>query len=221
MPTMPYQQKRILLSLLALLFIFTAYVWGRLLPPSQQLLTTLTPTSTSNERVAALLAANAATTTAAFPEPEKTFDCHIQGALPDPACTPGAIFPDATPEEICVPGYTKEVRSVSTKLKKYIYGAYGIAYPQPTGSYEMDHLIPLALGGSNDAANLFPEARDPGPGFKEKDVVEVYMYEQMCAGKIPLAAAQIQIAKDWVAVYQALNPDDIANLKAKYRSWSN
>lgn len=152
---------------------------------------------------------------------QKDSACAVNGPLPDSLCTPGTVFPDATPDEICVPGYTQRVRSVSAKLRKQIYAAYAIPYPPQTGTYELDHLIPLALGGSNDAANLFPEARDPVPGFKEKDVVEVYLYEEVCAGYLPLAAAQAQIAKNWLAVYQALDPSDIARLKAKYKSWSN
>ncbi len=179
----------------------------------------MSPQSASASRVAALLAAYQGTTTLALPQ--KDAGCVINGALPDAACTPGAVFPGATPSEICVPGYTKQVRSVSIKLKKQVYAAYNIAYPPPTGTYELDHLVPLALGGSNDEANLFPEAADPAPGFKEKDVVEVYLYEEMCAGHVSLTAAQAQIASSWLAVYQALDPSDIARLKAKYPSWSN
>lgn len=215
---MYYSRRQILLGLVVALCIVNVALWSLLLPAPRQVLEALGPES-SSQRVAALLAA--------YHEPftlgsvEKTSGCVVNGALQDLACTPGAIFPDATPAEICVPGYTKEVRSVSTKLKKQIYAAYDIAYPQQTGTYELDHLIPLALGGNNSAANLFPEARDPAPGFKEKDIVEVYLYEEMCAGHIPLAAAQVQVATNWVVIYQALDPNDTARLKAKYRSWSN
>src|SRR5262245_55325326 len=77
----------------------------------------------------------------------KAAGCVVQGPLPDSGCTPGAIFPDVTIEKICVHGYTKTVRNVSTKLRQNVFAEYGISYPQPTGSYEVDHLIPLALGG--------------------------------------------------------------------------
>jgi len=151
----------------------------------------------------------------------KSADCVVEGALPDHACTPGAIFPNATPEEVCVPGYTKTVRSVSQKLKKQMYAAYGIPYPQQRGSYEADHLVPLALGGSNDIANLFPEAAEPAPGFREKDLVEVYLHEEVCAGRAVLEIAQKRIAYNWLAVYENLSSDDIKRLKSKYRNWSN
>lgn len=150
----------------------------------------------------------------------KTEDCHVSGVYPDHACTPGSVF-DVDLEVMCTPGYTKEVRNVSTTLKKKIYAAYGIAYPQPTGTYELDHLIPLALGGDNSEENLFPEAEGPKPGFKEKDVVEVYLHEEVCAGHLGLKAAQVQIANDWLAVYTAISPSEASRIRQKYGNWSN
>ena len=150
----------------------------------------------------------------------KNSECVIQGSLPDPACTPGAIFADVTKEMTCVSGYTKTVRSVSTSLKKKVYQQYGIAYPPPFGTYEADHFIPLTLGGSNDIANLFPESAEPKPGFKEKDLVENYLHQQVCAGKIGLAAAQRAIATNWVAVYNSISPTDLNALRQLYKSWA-
>lgn len=150
----------------------------------------------------------------------KNSECVIQGSFPDPACTPGAIFADVTKEQTCVSGYTKTVRSVSTSLKKKVYKAYGITYPPPFGTYEADHFIPLTLGGSNDIANLFPESAEPKPGFKEKDLVENYLHQQVCAGKIGLSAAQRAIATDWVAVYNSISPTDLNALRQLYKSWS-
>ena len=112
------------------------------------------------------------------------------------------------------------MRSVSTTLKKKVYAEYGINYPQPTGSYEADHLIPLELGGSNDIANLFPESGDPQPGFREKDLVENYLHDEVCAGTIDLAMAQVQIARDWVAVYDTLTPTTLGYLKQQTRNWA-
>ncbi len=150
----------------------------------------------------------------------KNSGCVINGSFPDHLCTPGAIFPDAGTSTICVKGYTKKVRSVSASLKKKVYLEYGIAYPQPTGSYEADHLIPLELGGSNDIANLFPEAGDPQPGFHEKDLVENYLHNEVCNGHLDLLKAQKQIANDWLSVYNDLSPGEISALKAQYTSWT-
>ncbi len=151
----------------------------------------------------------------------KSVNCQVNGPLPDHACTPGAVFAEASKEIICVQGYTKTVRSVSSSIKKKVYKEYSISYPQPFGSYEADHLIPLELGGNNDIANLFPEAASPFPGFKEKDLVENYLHNEMCAGNISLSVAQEQIANDWLAVYNALTPEQIAILKAQSKSWAH
>ncbi len=134
----------------------------------------------------------------------KTTECVAQNGLPDHACTPGAIFPEVTKDQICVPGYSKQVRNVPTELKNEVFAEYGIASHQP-GEYEVDHLISLELGGSNDIANLWPEVAEPRPGFHEKDTVENFLHNQVCNGTLTLQDAQSQIASHWVSVYQSLN----------------
>lgn len=133
----------------------------------------------------------------------KTSDCVAHDALPDSACTPGAIFSSATKEQICVPGYSKNVRNVPESEKDQAYAEYGIKSHR-TGQYEVDHLISLELGGSNDIANLWPEAANPRPGFHEKDKVENYLHDQVCSGAMPLQQAQEKIATDWLSVYQQM-----------------
>jgi len=155
----------------------------------------------------------------------KNTDCHVRGPLPDPHCSPGAIFEKAKLDEICVSGYTKTVRNVSVSLKKKIYKAYGISYPQPFGTYEMDHLIPLSIGGSNDPANLFPESVKSSDqsdiGFKQKDVVENYLHREVCNGHIDIRAAQTAIARDWLEIYKNISPEDIKSLEAEFKSWTD
>ena len=151
----------------------------------------------------------------------KTAPCAIRGALPDHSCTPGAVFADATADRICAPGYSRLVRSVSQKIHEQAFAEYGFGYPQPFGAFEVDHLIPLELGGNNDIANLFPEAADPQPGFHEKDLVENYLHEEVCAGRVELSVAQDRIANNWFAIYENLSPDDILRLKAEFTSWAN
>lgn len=151
----------------------------------------------------------------------KSADCIDENASPDHACTPGAVFENATLKQICTPGYTKTVRNVSTKLKQTVYAEYNVSYPQIRGSYEVDHLIPLAIGGNNDIANLFPQPAEPAPGFKEKDLVEVYLHEEVCANRVVLNIAQRRIASDWLSIYQNLPLETVSRLKAEYRNWSN
>ena len=120
-------------------------------------------------------------------------------AMPNADLTPGAVFP-ASAAEICVKGYSSKVRNVSTKTKNQAYASYGIA-SHSTGAYEVDHLISLELGGSNDIANLWPEPGEPRPGFHEKDQLENKLHDLVCRGEVDLATAQQEIATDWFAAW--------------------
>ena len=136
-------------------------------------------------------------------ERTKTSGCVSNNGLPDPACTPGDILPEATKDQICVSGYSSKVRNVPDSVKNAVYAEYGITQHSP-GQYEVDHLISLELGGSNDIANLWPEPAEPRPGFHEKDKVENYEHTQVCNGTVPLVQAQFDIATDWFKIYQTL-----------------
>jgi hypothetical protein len=72
------------------------------------------------------------------------------------------------------------------------------------GEYEVDHLVSLELGGSNDLSNLWPEAAEPKPGFHEKDKVENYLHDQVCSGALSLEEAQTTIATNWLSVLPQL-----------------
>ena len=134
----------------------------------------------------------------------KTSGCQVRGPLPDSACTPGAILSTGTKEAICVSGYSRSVRNVPESVKIQAYNEYGITH-HSTGQYEVDHLVSLELGGSNDISNLWPEAASPTPGFHEKDQVENYLHDQVCKGAISLQQAQTDIATNWLTVYQRMN----------------
>ncbi len=133
----------------------------------------------------------------------KTSGCQAHNGLPDSACTPGAIIASATVSQICQSGYASSVRNVTTSTKNQVYAEYGIA-SHYAGQYEVDHLVSLELGGSNDISNLWPELASPTPGFHQKDQVENYLHDQVCAGKVPLATAQYEIATNWLAVYNQM-----------------
>ena len=133
----------------------------------------------------------------------KTSGCRANGALPDKECTPGDILPNVTKNQVCQPGYASSVRNVPTSTKTKAYRMYGITSHRP-GQYEVDHLVSLELGGSNDISNLWPEAAAPTPGFHEKDKVENYLHDQVCSGAVSLQQAQIEIATNWLNVYKAM-----------------
>ncbi len=121
------------------------------------------------------------------------------GTYPDPALTPGDVLPGVTAREVCQAGYSASVRNVSADEKAAVYRRYGLA--NAPGQHEVDHFISLELGGSNALTNLWPETYEPRPGAHEKDRVEDYLHQQVCAGAMTLAQAQEAIRTDWVAVY--------------------
>lgn len=134
----------------------------------------------------------------------KSSGCQVSGPLQDITCTPGAVDPSLTKDVLCSSAFsTKSVRNVPSDEKMQVYEEYGIASHKP-GEYEVDHLISLELGGSNDIANLWPETAEPRPGFHEKDMVENFLHEQVCNGGITLPQAQQQISSNWLAVYNQI-----------------
>ena len=152
------------------------------------------------------LAYSTASATVAQPQPPAG-SCHARGrgvlSLPDPHCTPGALNPAVTQanihQTICKSGWTSTVRpseSVTEKEKRGSLAAYGDTYP--LADYEYDHLVSLELGGAvNDPRNLWPEL---GASFNPKDQVENELNAEVCDGKLTLAAAQKDIATNWLHV---------------------
>ena len=84
------------------------------------------------------------------------------GELPDRSCTPGAVDPAVTQANIgstiCRSGYTASVRPPESQTEKFKWDVAEPAYGQHDVSGELDHEIPLELGGANDARNLWVEA---------------------------------------------------------------
>ena len=82
-----------------------------------------------------------------------------------------------------------------------------IRYGLPPGmqpDYEVDHLVPLCLGGSDDSSNLWPEPRrsiEPKWNAEAKDRLERFMCDMVCSGQLDIGTAQEDIATDWIAAY--------------------
>ena len=119
--------------------------------------------------------------------------------LPDPKITPGDAL-SVSAETICVPGYTGRVRNVSERKKLDVYSEYNVQ--AHTGKYEIDHLVSLELGGSNDITNLWPQSFMTYPwNAHVKDKLENKLHDLVCSGKISLDQAQKEIATDWIRSY--------------------
>jgi hypothetical protein len=123
---------------------------------------------------------------------------------PDPKLTPGDTLP-VTTDEICEPGYSKFVRRyIDGRTKAEVYREYGLEDHQP-GAYEIDHLVAIALGGSNDIKNLWPQSLDDTRPWnaKLKDRLERRLHVLVCVDKtLSLHDAQDALAHDWIAAYR-------------------
>lgn len=120
--------------------------------------------------------------------------------LPDSRVTPGTAT-NATAAELCNPKFhTASVRHVTEAEKRLACREYGVS---PCDRHvEIDHLISLELGGSNDIRNLWPEPYQPAPGARTKDVLENRLHRMVCGGQMSLKDAQRVIAGDWYAAYR-------------------
>ena len=118
---------------------------------------------------------------------------------PDPNMTPGAFISDATVEQICVSGYSSKVRHVTDGQKNEVFREYNIQ--RDGANYEVDHLISLELGGSNDTKNLWPQSYHGIWGARVKDGLENKLHELVCDGKVSLRDAQYDISHDWIKAY--------------------
>jgi len=134
--------------------------------------------------------------------------------VPDKTVTPGTV---ATTDlaRLCphVDPALEAARPTGSE-KARVYATYGLDYPQPPGTVELDHLIPIELGGApDDPANEWPELNDrPDPAaiarwhlspafvHNSKDILEDALHQLVCAGRVPLGAAQ-EAMTDWPAAY--------------------
>ena len=134
-----------------------------------------------------------------------TGTCHARdgGQLPDRRCNPGAYDPAVTKAVLCSGSYSTDTyRPPSSQTDAFKFSEAYPAYGIPSGTTsELDHLIPLELGGANDAANLWPEVGSlPNP----KDHVENALHDAVCSGRVALGSAQRAIARNWETALQRL-----------------
>lgn len=122
--------------------------------------------------------------------------------LPDSRLTPGAVFAGAARAHICTPGWVEAHRDVPDATVDAVFAEYRISYGRHA-SYEVDHLIPLELGGSNSVTNLWPQPEGGSrPGYPSKDRLENHLHALVCSGRLALATAQREIAVNWWMAYQ-------------------
>ena len=121
--------------------------------------------------------------------------------IPDPLLTPGAVR-TVDVEAICSTE-TRDLRHWSRQRDDRIMAEYGLV-PGPHPDYEVDHLIPLGIGGADDDLNLWPEPRrsiEPVYNAEAKDHLESKLRELVCSGALNVQAAQKAISEDWTEAY--------------------
>lgn len=128
--------------------------------------------------------------------------------VPDPSCTPGAFNPTITLAVIDDPAFSTEcIRDQATipREKAITYSWYHLLRPVHNDGQdqicELDHLVPLELGGADTLDNIWPQCGPNAVGlreryFKIKDTVENYLTAMVKAGKMGLDVARKGIAID-------------------------
>jgi hypothetical protein len=122
-------------------------------------------------------------------------------SMQDPVLTPGAVR-TANVHEICANG-TRELRHWSRDRDDRIMIEYGLP-PGRHPRYEIDHLIPLGIGGADDDLNLWAEPRrgiEPTWNAERKDDLEWKLRDLVCSGQLDVREAQKAIADDGVAAW--------------------
>jgi hypothetical protein len=135
----------------------------------------------------------------------RTSDC-VLGSLPDRRCSPGAYYNRLTKAVICSSRFhTRRVHRLPPSRKYAVEREYGLPAGFFRRALEIDHIVPLRLGGSNNVANLFPEEyafANHAPGYPAKDRLDTRLHALVCAGRIRLRVAQRRVAEDWQALYR-------------------
>jgi hypothetical protein len=106
---------------------------------------------------------------------------------------------------ICVSGWTAIVRPptpYTQALKRTMLTRAGLD-PNTAVVYELDHFIPLAVGGHpRSEDNLCLQKWDGEWNAKVKDRLERKLQVMVCAGQITLDTARNAIQQDWRAAYR-------------------
>ena len=133
--------------------------------------------------------------------------------LPNRKLTPGRAA-TITADTLCQKTFhTRDERLVTDATKQAIFAEYGITSNKPH-EYEIDHLISLELGGSNDSKNLWPQSYITKPwNAHVKDQLETRLHWMICHKQVTLKQAQHDIVANWINAYKKyISPTPLAKL---------
>jgi hypothetical protein len=125
-------------------------------------------------------------------------------ASPDPMVpinelTPGVVA-SVDKAEVCglvdKRSYSRRHRSERHDKYRFLL-AYGYDVRQ-SARFQLDHRVPLELGGADVAANLWPEPWTGQMNAHDKDRLEDWAHDAVCfEGSLPLRNAQAMFLGDW------------------------
>lgn len=119
--------------------------------------------------------------------------------LPDQKLTPGDSLP-VSKDDLCKPEYTSPADDLTIAVKREVFDRY-VMGPTDVG-YNVDHLIPIGLGGSDSLKNLWPQPLAGEWNYHMKNRLEKRLRKMVCSGELKLEEAQSEIAADWVSAYK-------------------
>ena len=130
------------------------------------------------------------------------------GGIACAAVPMSALNPDVRAETIeqtiCTHGYTRDVRpstSYTNGVKFKLMREQGLD-SSSSADYELDHIIPLALGGHpRSLSNLMLQPWEGKDSAKRKDRLEVKLQCLVCSGQVGLDEARQVIYEDWQGAY--------------------
>ena len=125
---------------------------------------------------------------------------------PDDTLTPGVVG-SAEFADVCglVDGqtYSQRHRETTQKMKNEAYAAYSVN--KAGREFEIDHRVPLCIGGADDPQNLWPELGWQHPSFHDKDRLEARVCRAVCRTRtMTLAEGQAIFLGDWIAGFQSV-----------------
>ncbi len=90
---------------------------------------------------------------------------------------------------------------------------------EPMAAYELDHLIPISLGGAPlHRRDLWLQPRSGEANAGDKNVLAYVLWRLVCEHQVPLRTAQRDISRDWTRAYQIYaTPENVAKYHFRHR----
>ncbi|MCU1381367.1 MAG: uncharacterized protein JWL71_64 [Acidobacteria bacterium] len=119
--------------------------------------------------------------------------------LPSSFQTPGGKG-KANEAQVCAADFEASAKPIAKWQRDQALERYGKRPEDFTG--ELDHLIPVGLGGNNDPDNIWPLPSNKDMGPEQKKELDLKLRQLVCTDKtVKLKDAQDAVKKDWVKAY--------------------